>query len=92
VPGALEAALDAGRPGSAAVDVYDDEPVAPGTVALVARDDVVCTPHVGFATAEELDVHFRIIFEQVLAFAAGAPTNVVDPAVLTRARGLASRS
>jgi len=92
VPGALEAALDAGRPGSAAVDVYDDEPVAPGTVALVARDDVVCTPHVGFVTAEELDVHFRIIFEQVLAFAAGAPTNVVDPAVLTHARGLASRS
>lgn len=87
VPGALEAALDAGRPGGAALDVYDEEPVAPGTVGLVGRDDVVCTPHIGFVTAEELEVHFRVIFEQVLAFAAGSPINVVDPAVLPRARG-----
>jgi D-3-phosphoglycerate dehydrogenase len=89
-PSALEAALDAGRPGAAAIDVYPDEPVAPGTEALVARNDVVATPHIGFVTAEELEVQFRSIFEQVLAFAAGEPTNVVDPAVLARARGLAS--
>ncbi len=88
-PGVLEAALDAGRPGLAAVDVYDEEPVPPGTVGLAARDDVVATPHIGFVTAEELEVHFRTIFEQVLAFAAGTPINVVDPAVLPRARGLA---
>ena len=87
-PGALEAALDAGRPGSAAIDVYPDEPVTAGMEPLVRRDDVVCTPHVGFVTLEELEVQFRIIFDQILAFAAGAPTNVVDPSVLRRARGL----
>ena len=85
-PGALEAALDAGRPGSAAIDVFPDEPVAPGTEALVARDDVVATPHVGFVTAEELEVQFRVIFEQVLAFAAGEPASVVNPEVLPSAR------
>jgi len=88
-PGALEAALDAGRPGLAAIDVFPDEPVAPGTSSLVLRDDVVCTPHVGFVTEEELEMQFRIIFEQVVAFAAGTPTNVVDAAVLDHARRLA---
>jgi D-3-phosphoglycerate dehydrogenase len=88
-PGALEAALDAGRPGLAAVDVFPDEPVAPGTSSLVRRDDVVCTPHVGFVTEEELDMQFRIIFEQVVAFARGEPTDLVDEVVLGHARGLA---
>jgi D-3-phosphoglycerate dehydrogenase / 2-oxoglutarate reductase len=88
-PGALEAALDMGRPAVAAIDVFDEEPLPAGGSRLVGRDDVVATPHIGFVTREELDVHFRIIFEQVLAFAAGTPINVVDPAALSRARGLA---
>lgn len=85
-PGALVAALDAGRPGAAAVDVYAEEPVTPGREPLVGRDDVVATPHIGFVTREELEVQFRVIFEQVVAFAAGQPTNVVNPEVLERAR------
>jgi len=86
-PGALEAALDAGRPGAAAVDVFDEEPLPPGGSGLVGRDDVVATPHVGFVTREELDLQFSVIFEQVRAFAEGEPTNVVNPEVLAHARG-----
>jgi D-3-phosphoglycerate dehydrogenase len=90
-PGALGAALDAGRPGAAAVDVFDEEPLPPGGSGLVGRNDVVATPHVGYVTREELDLQFSVIFEQVRAFAAGEPTHVVDPAVLAHARGLAAR-
>jgi D-3-phosphoglycerate dehydrogenase len=78
-PGALEAALAAGRPGSAAVDVYDREPVVGGDHPLLARDDVVATPHIGFVTREEWELQFADVFDQITAFAAGAPINVVNP-------------
>ena len=81
-PGALEAALAAGRPGGAAVDVFEHEPVVGGAHPLLARDDVVATPHVGFVTREEWELQFADVFEQVAAFAAGAPINVVNPAAL----------
>jgi len=84
VPGALVSALDAGRPGSAAVDVYEEEPVADPAHPLLARENAVCTPHIGYVTVEEYDLQFADIFDQILAYAAGAPINVVNPEVLPR--------
>ena len=82
VPGALEAALKAGRPGKAAVDVYDEEPVLGGKHPLLAMDNVVCTPHLGYVTRDEFEVQFSDIFDQINAFAAGKPINVVNPQAL----------
>jgi D-3-phosphoglycerate dehydrogenase len=79
VPGALEAALKAGRPGKAAVDVYDEEPVLGGKHPLLAMDNVVCTPHLGYVTRDEYEIQFADIFDQINAFAAGKPINVVNP-------------
>jgi len=84
VPGALEVALKAGRPGRAAVDVFEIEPVGPDKNALLQMDNVVCTPHIGYVTREEFQLQFTDIFEQINAFAAGAPVNVVNPAALPR--------
>jgi len=83
-PGALVAALKAGRPGKAAVDVYEEEPVTGGKHPLLAMDNVVCTPHLGYVTREEYEIQFADIFDQVAAFAAGAPINVVNPEVLRK--------
>ena len=81
-PGALIAALKLGRPGMAAVDVYEEEPVLDTRYPLFALDNVVCTPHIGYVTREEYEVQFSDIFDQILAYAAGKPINVVNPKVL----------
>jgi D-3-phosphoglycerate dehydrogenase len=86
VPGALEAALKAGRPGMAAVDVFDQEPVLDRGHPLLNLDNVVCTPHIGYVTRDEYEIHFSDIFEQVVAYAAGTPINVVNPKALETAR------
>jgi D-3-phosphoglycerate dehydrogenase len=83
-PGALAAALAAGRPGMAAVDVFDQEPVREGGDPLLALDNVVCTPHIGYVTHDEYELQFRDIFDQILAYAAGKPINVVNPDALGR--------
>ena len=83
-PGALVSALKAGRPGRAAVDVYEQEPVTDGRHPLLAMDNVVCTPHLGYVTREEYELQFSDIFDQVVAFAAGSPINVVNPEVLRK--------
>jgi len=80
-PGALVAALKAGRPGKAAVDVYEEEPVLGGKHPLLAMDNVVCTPHLGYVTRDEYELQFADIFDQINAFAAGKPINVVNPKV-----------
>lgn len=85
-PGALAAALRAGRPGMAAVDVYEEEPLRDVDHPLLRMDNVVCTPHIGYGTREEWEIQFADVFDQVNAYAAGAPTNVVNPEVLSRAR------
>jgi D-3-phosphoglycerate dehydrogenase len=77
--GALVAALRDGRPGMAAVDVFDEEPLHNPADPLLTMDNVVCTPHIGYVTHEEWDVQFADVFDQVNAFAAGAPINVVNP-------------
>ncbi len=81
-PGALVAALRAGRPGSAAVDVYEEEPLADASHPLLAMDNVLCTPHIGYVTTEEYELQFSEIFDQILAYVAGAAINVVNPRVL----------
>ena len=78
-PGALEAGLRAGRPGFAAVDVYEREPMTDTRHPLLALDNVICTPHIGYVTCEEYEVQFTDIFDQILAYAAGSPINVVNP-------------
>ena len=76
--GALEEALRAGRPGKAAVDVYDEEPVTGGNHPLLKMDNVICTPHLGYVTRDEYELQFSDIFDQILAYQAGKPINVVN--------------
>jgi D-3-phosphoglycerate dehydrogenase len=85
-PGALVAALHSGRPGTAAVDVYEDEPLLDTTHPLLNIDNVVCTPHIGYVTLDEWEVQFADIFDQINAYDAGSPINVVNPDVLHTAR------
>jgi D-3-phosphoglycerate dehydrogenase len=85
-PGALVNALRAGRPGMAAVDVYEDEPVLDSSHPLLVMEKVVCTPHIGYVSREEYEVQFADIFDQITAYAAGMPINVVNPEVLQSVR------
>ena len=84
VPGALEGALRSGRPGMAAVDVFDDEPAVGGNHPLLAMDNVVCTPHLGYVERNGLEGMFSTIFDQILAYADGKPINVANPEVLDK--------
>ena len=87
-PGALVAALEAGRPGMAAVDVYEQEPMRDPRHPLLQMKNVICTPHLGYVTREEWELQFTDIFDQINAYAAGAPINVVNPDVLPRRRAM----
>jgi D-3-phosphoglycerate dehydrogenase len=84
-PGALVDALKAGRPGMAAIDVYEEEPVLDAGHPLFAIENVVCTPHIGYVTREEYEIQFSDIFDQVVAYVSGTPINVVNPKVLESA-------
>jgi len=90
-PGALVDALRAGRPGMAAVDVYDEEPVGDPRHPLLTMDNVVCTPHIGYVTRDEYEIQFSDIFEQITAYAAGSPINVVNPQVFDVLKGRGAR-
>jgi D-3-phosphoglycerate dehydrogenase len=81
-PGALARALQMGRPGMAAVDVFEEEPLVDASYPLLGMKNVVCTPHIGYVTRDEYEVQFAEIFDQIVAYCAGAPINVVNPAVL----------
>src|SRR5262245_55958088 len=83
-PGALVAALKTGRPGYAAVDVFEDEPLRDPDFPLLRFEQVVATPHIGYVTREEYETQFIDVFDQIVAFAAGKPINVVNPDVLAR--------
>jgi len=80
--GALVSALRAGRPGMAAVDVYEHEPLLDPRDPLLSMENVICTPHIGYVTRDEYELQFSEIFSQITAYAAGKPINVVNPAVL----------
>jgi D-3-phosphoglycerate dehydrogenase / 2-oxoglutarate reductase len=81
-PGALVEALREGRPGMAAVDVFEEEPLTDSNHPLLGMPNVVCTPHIGYVTRDEYDLQFSDIFDQVLAYAAGSPIHVVNPEAL----------
>jgi D-3-phosphoglycerate dehydrogenase / 2-oxoglutarate reductase len=86
-PGALVAALKLGRPGMAAIDVYEEEPLRDPQNPLLQMDNVVCTPHIGYVTREEWEVQFTDVFDQINAYAAGSPINVVNADVFARPQG-----
>jgi D-3-phosphoglycerate dehydrogenase len=77
-PGALEAALKAGCPGFAAVDVFEDEPVLGARHPLLALPNAVCTPHLGYVERDNYELYMGTAFDNVLAFASGKPTNLAD--------------
>ena len=85
-PDALVSALRAGRPGMAAVDVFEQEPLRNPGHPLLTLDNVVSTPHIGYVTRDEYEIQFSDVFDQILAYAGGHPINVVNPAVLARPR------
>jgi D-3-phosphoglycerate dehydrogenase len=84
-PGALVDALRKGRPGMAAVDVFEKEPLRDINDPLLTMANVVCTPHIGYVTRDEYELQFADIFDQIVDYAAGTPSNVVNPAVLKQA-------
>jgi len=79
--GALEEALRAGRPGRAAVDVYDQEPVLGADHPLLKMDNVTCTPHLGYVTRESYEEYYATVVDDIVAFAAGKPNHVLNPDV-----------
>lgn len=91
-PGALVAALEAGRPGMAAIDVYEHEPVRAACDPIVAMENVFCTPHIGYVTYEEYEIQFSDIFDQITAFCAGKPIHVVNREVPEAQRGSFGRT
>jgi D-3-phosphoglycerate dehydrogenase len=80
--GALGEGLRAGRPGMAAVDVFEEEPLTDPAHPLLVLPNVVCTPHIGYVTRDEYDLQFSDVFDQIVAYAAGAPIHVVNPGAL----------
>ena len=80
-PGALKASLDAGRPGQAAIDVFDEEPITWTEDPLATHPRLVATPHIGFVTEDELEIQFADIFDQVVAWREGAPIHMINPEV-----------
>jgi len=81
-PSALVAALSTGRPGMAAVDVYEEEPLRDRSHPLLAMPNVVCTPHIGYVTWDEYELQFSDVFDQIVAYGNGTPINVINPDVL----------
>ncbi|HTA82258.1 MAG TPA: D-2-hydroxyacid dehydrogenase family protein [Bacteroidia bacterium] len=82
--GALVNALKAGRPGMAAVDVYEKEPLLDVNDPLLKLDNVICTPHIGYVSRDEYEIQFSDIFDQVVAYANGKPINVINTEVLKK--------
>jgi D-3-phosphoglycerate dehydrogenase len=77
--GALAAALKKGRPGFAAVDVYEQEPVVGAAHPLLAMPNALCTPHLGYAERGSYEALYNLAVDQVLAYASGSPINVANP-------------
>ena len=76
-PGALEAALKAGAPGFAALDVFEGEPVLGAKHPLLKMDNVVATPHLGYVTEDNYELYFGTAFDNILAVSAGKPATTV---------------
>jgi D-3-phosphoglycerate dehydrogenase len=76
---ALVEALRAGRPGSAAVDVFEEEPVLGAAHPLLKMANVIATPHLGYVERDNYELYYGIVIDQILAYAAGNPINVLNP-------------
>ncbi len=85
-PGALLQALDAGRPGFAAVDVYEQEPLLDPADPLLRHPRALCTPHLGYVEKNGYELYFGDAFDNLLAFFAGSPQNVANPQALATQR------
>jgi D-3-phosphoglycerate dehydrogenase len=83
-PGALLAALRKGRPGYAAVDVYEQEPIVNGNHPFLSMPNVLCTPHLGWAEWTNFELYFREAFEQIVAYQQGLPMRLGNPDVRPR--------
>jgi D-3-phosphoglycerate dehydrogenase len=79
--GALLDGLNAGRPGMAALDVFDTEPLTNVADPLMSHPNVICTPHIGYVTQDELDMQFGDIYDQITAYAQGAPIHLANPEI-----------
>ena len=82
--GALVDALRAGRPGMAAVDVYEKEPVLGGDHPLLNMENAICTPHLGYVTRESYEEYYAVVVDDIVAFAAGKPSNVLNPEAVAK--------
>lgn len=80
-PGALQACLASGRPGRLALDVFDKEPLTDATDPVISHANVICTPHIGYVTEDELDMQFADIYDQINAYAAGSPIHMINDSV-----------
>lgn len=85
-PGALVAALRAGRPGFAAVDAFEREPILGADDPLLKLDNALCTPHIGFVERDNYEAYYGGAFESINSFFAGMPANLANPEVLSRLR------
>ena len=83
-PGALVEALKRGRPGFAAVDVYENEPVLNGDHPLLKLGNALCTPHTAWLEQDTYEIYFGEAFDNLLAFIGGSPVNLVNPEVLAK--------
>ncbi len=81
-PGALLAALDVGRPGYAALDVFESEPIMDQQHPLLQRPNVVATPHIGYVERDSYALYFAAAFANIVAYAAGRPQNIANQQVL----------
>src|SRR5262245_38072879 len=79
--GMLAEALKAGRPGSAAVDVFENEPVLGAAHPLLNMDNMIATPHLGYVERDNYELYYGLVVDQILAYAAGNPSNVLNPEV-----------
>jgi len=80
-PESLLSALNRGRPGLAAVDVFESEPILQGH-ALLRLENCICTPHIGYVEQDSYEMYFSSAFDNVINFIKGTPTNIVNPGAL----------
>ena len=82
----MDAALDTEQPGMVAIEVFDAESMTDASDPLLSHPQLIATPYIGFVTEDDLDMQFADIFDQVNAFAGGAPINMINPRVWTGSR------